>query len=148
MTTRHPLDLIEVQSPCPKNWSDMRGSTQQRFCQHCQRHVHDLSAMTSSEAEALICQSAGQLCVRFSRLRDGHIRTLDYRRPTGKTKYGARFWLFISAIVSLALAILSAVGVPPLGPTVTMGDIQVPPPPPPGATTTPPPQVTPPSPAA
>src|SRR5687767_12955814 len=109
MSTRHPLDLIEVQSPCSRDWSDMTGSDQQRFCHHCQRHVHDLSAMTRSEAETLICQNAGQLCVRFSRLRDGRIRTLDYCRPMGKTRYGAKFWVFIGAIVSSIVALMSAI---------------------------------------
>jgi hypothetical protein len=83
MSNRIPLDLIEVQTPCPKYWNGMSGSDQKRYCDHCDRHVHDLSAMTQSEAEELICREAGHLCVRFTRLPNGKIRTLDYCRPTG-----------------------------------------------------------------
>jgi len=129
MSNRIPLDLIEVQTPCPKDWRRMSGSDQKRYCDHCHRHVHDLSAMTQSEAQELICREADHLCVRFTRLRNGKIMTLDYSRLRGRQRYGWRFWTMITAIAA-------AIGGCVLGNhgTQTMGDIC---PPSAGATTNP-----------
>jgi hypothetical protein len=106
MSIRRPLDLVEVQSPCPRDWNQMSGSAQSRFCEHCQKHVHDLSAMTLSEAEALICREAGELCVRFTRLPNGKVKTLDYCAPSGRKGFGWRFW---TAVVAIAAAIAACV---------------------------------------
>jgi hypothetical protein len=52
----------------------MDGDAQRRFCGLCSKHVHDLSAMTEAEAEALVTreQSSG-LCVRYRARPDGSI---------------------------------------------------------------------------
>jgi hypothetical protein len=129
MSIRRPLDLIEVQSPCSKDWNRMSGCDSKRFCDHCQRHVHDLSAMTLGDAEALICQQAGELCVRFTRMPDGQVKTLDYCAATMRKGFGWRFW-------TVVVAIAAAIGGCVLGNhgTRTMGAIC---PPSTGATTNP-----------
>lgn len=70
----------------------MRGDDRVRFCAHCQRHVHDLSAMTEDEATRLICDQAGELCVRYSRDAKGRTATLQYQSAGEGTKRGWRFW--------------------------------------------------------
>src|ERR1043165_8374974 len=140
MSIRRPLDLIEVKSPCQRDWDRMSGSDQTRFCDHCQRHVHDLSAMTLRDAEALICRDASSLCVRFTRLADGKLRTLDYCTPKERKAYGWRFW---TAIVAVAAAIGGCVlthSRAPTGGGAVMGAMMPLNPPPGGAsgTSTPP----------
>jgi hypothetical protein len=92
----HSLDVIQVVEPCTQSWDAMTGDSRVRFCAGCQKHVHDLSAMTRSEAEQLVCEPAGQLCVRFSRTPDGRVRTLEYQPSTGRRR-GWRFWALASA---------------------------------------------------
>jgi hypothetical protein len=81
----------------------MRGSDTARFCDHCQKQVYDLSAMTRSEAERIVCQNAGSLCARFSRAVDGQVLTLDYAaRPPAK-----RRWRLLGLLGLLGLGGLS-----------------------------------------
>ncbi len=70
------LDSIEVKSPCLQDWDSMHGSDEIRFCDHCVKHVHDLSAMTRKDAAKLIARSQGGICVRYIRRPDGRIETL------------------------------------------------------------------------
>ena len=42
------LDRIRVASPCSADWDEMTGNDEVRFCRHCSRHVHDLSARPST----------------------------------------------------------------------------------------------------
>src|SRR5262245_61842697 len=84
MSSRRALDVIQVAQPCPAAWDEMEGDHRRRFCDRCQKHVHDVSAMPQDEAERLLCESAGSLCVRFARdAESGRVITLDYRpKPT------------------------------------------------------------------
>jgi ankyrin repeat protein len=53
----------------------MIGNDQVRFCEHCNLHVTDLSAMTRQQAMRLVARSHGRLCVRFIQRPDGAILT-------------------------------------------------------------------------
>ncbi len=70
------LDAIEVKTPCEQDWKTMRGSNQFRFCDHCAKDVHNISAMTRKRARKLVAQSNGNLCVRYTRLPNGKIQTI------------------------------------------------------------------------
>jgi hypothetical protein len=137
MSTRIPLDLIEVEKPCPKDWNRMRGSDEKRFCDHCNRDVYDLGALSEADVQNLLCEQAGKLCVRFTRLADGKIQTLDYCQPSGRKGYGWRFWAVICAVAAaLGFVVLGK------GTTKVMGGPRpfvIPPPP----TTNPSPQSSP-----
>lgn len=76
------LNHVRVASPCTARWEDMTGDDRKRFCQHCQKHVFNLSAMTQSEAEAFVRETEGKFCGRFHRRRDGRMLTSDC--PTGQ----------------------------------------------------------------
>ncbi|HEY0320961.1 MAG TPA: ankyrin repeat domain-containing protein [Pyrinomonadaceae bacterium] len=71
----HPLDSIDIKSPCASDWDSMVGNDVVRFCQHCNLNVHDLSLMTRQEALALVRNSNGRLCLRYIRRPDGTIQT-------------------------------------------------------------------------
>ncbi|MBI4748612.1 MAG: carboxypeptidase regulatory-like domain-containing protein [Acidobacteria bacterium] len=61
------LSQIQVKSPCTEDWNEMVGNDEVRFCSHCSKHVHNLSAMTRREAEELVLRSSGNLCIRYIR---------------------------------------------------------------------------------
>jgi hypothetical protein len=48
------LDDIAIASPCPADWTKMQGDPRRRFCSQCKLHVFDLSALTRTEAVALV----------------------------------------------------------------------------------------------
>jgi hypothetical protein len=57
---------ISIASPCGADWRTMKPSDTKRFCETCQKHVHDLSAMTAAGARALLAEPRTEgLCVRY-----------------------------------------------------------------------------------
>jgi hypothetical protein len=54
----------------------MTGDDREKFCAHCQKNVHDVSAMTRAEASALLA-AGNPICVRFYRDADGNVATSD-----------------------------------------------------------------------
>ncbi len=70
MTT---LDDLRIVAPCGQDWARMPGDARRRHCAHCDKHVHDLSARTRSQAQALLARG-GDLCVRVRHDVDGHLR--------------------------------------------------------------------------
>lgn len=59
------LEQVRIQSPCTEDWSRMAGGNEKRFCDKCQLHVHNLSAMPSEEAAQLLAHRTGRLCIRY-----------------------------------------------------------------------------------
>ena len=55
----------------------MYGDDRKRFCGDCKLNVYNLSGMSREEAEALIMNAEGRLCVRFYKRRDGSVITGD-----------------------------------------------------------------------
>ena len=64
---------VPIPSPCPADWNAMTGDARKRFCSTCDKHVHDLSAMT--ERQARVAAKPGS-CVRYAHDRFGRIRHL------------------------------------------------------------------------
>ncbi len=77
------LSRVRVASPCNQGWDTMQGNDQVRFCDHCAKHVHDLSEMTPEAALELVAKSEGQLCVRYESNPDGSPRIADPEPLTG-----------------------------------------------------------------
>lgn len=57
------LDNVQLAYACPLRWEKLVGGERQRYCGQCERHVHNLSAMTRPEAERLLA-SGVPVCVR------------------------------------------------------------------------------------
>ena len=144
---RLSLDVIDVAEPCTRPWEAMAGDDRVRYCEGCRKHVHNLSAMSRGEAERLVCESAGRLCVRFERAHDGRVQTLEYRAPVRKGR-GWKFWTVASTCAASIVAGVNAyflgrpapvpvappvpavfIGQPP--PRAILGRIAAPPAPPP-----------------
>lgn len=91
MTTTHLplLRPMSIASPCTARWDDMTGDERSRHCADCGLRVHNISAMTDTEAEALLAHAAdGRLCVKFYRRADGTVLTQDC--PVGLSAARAR----------------------------------------------------------
>lgn len=71
------LDNIRVATPCSADWAAMTGDERTRHCGSCSKNVYNLSSMTRDEAEALIVEKEGNLCVRYFQRKDGTILTKD-----------------------------------------------------------------------
>lgn len=119
-TTQRSLDVIQVETPCTADWESMRGGDRVRFCDHCQKNVHNLSAMTEDEATRLVCEQAGELCVRYSRDAKGRTATLDYQ-PTPKRRMAWPLWAFVGAAAAVCAWVVGVVGHGPGRPTAVMG---------------------------
>jgi hypothetical protein len=63
---------IPIVTPCGADWSTMApAEAKRRLCVECNKHVHDVSAM--SEAEARDAIAGGTACVRYLYDRDGNV---------------------------------------------------------------------------
>src|SRR5438067_3180182 len=102
-----PLNNIRVASPCPADWDQMYGDNRKRFCGECKLNVYNLSGMTRDEAEALIMNAEGRLCVRFYRRRDGTMITQDC--PVGWARVKHRTRVFAGAAFSMLMALITGV---------------------------------------
>ena len=74
---RNPLDHIKIASPCSADWNEMRGNDRQRYCSECKLNVYNLSEMTRREAENLLFEKEGKMCVRLYKRSDGTVITQD-----------------------------------------------------------------------
>src|SRR6476619_5228268 len=103
-----PLKNISIASPCSADWNQMYGDERKRFCGDCKLNVYNLSGMTREEAEALIMNAEGRLCVRFYKRRDGSVITEDC--PVGWARVKQRTRAYITAVASLIFTFLGALG--------------------------------------
>jgi hypothetical protein len=101
------LDNIRVASPCTMSWADMPGDERVRACGSCKKNVYNLSEMTRDEAEALIVQHEGKLCVRYYQRKDGMILTADC--TVGAQRSRRRKWIAAGAVALLAGGVGAAV---------------------------------------
>ncbi len=71
------LDNIRVATPCTADWAKMSGDERVRACGDCKKNVYNLTEMTRDEAQALIIEKEGKLCVRYFQRKDGTILLKD-----------------------------------------------------------------------
>ena len=62
-----------IQEPCHEDWRQMCGDEKKRFCEACQKNVHNLSEMTKAEANTLLKEESS-LCICYQSNKSGHIR--------------------------------------------------------------------------
>jgi hypothetical protein len=98
------LDNLRVAAPCSVAWASMPGDERVRACAECQQHVYNLTAMTRDQAEALIRDKNGKLCVRYFQRADGTILLADC--AVGVARRRRRRFVIAGAVVSIAGAAL------------------------------------------
>ena len=96
------LDNVHIAKPCPAIWSEMEGDDRMRYCKLCRLNVFDISAMTRDEAEKLIRENTGRLCMRLHRRADGRLITKDC--PVGVSAMRKRIGIMVASAAALALA--------------------------------------------
>ncbi|CAN5896946.1 hypothetical protein BH11MYX2_BH11MYX2_24130 [soil metagenome] len=74
---RAVLDNIHIATPCSMEWDAMTGDERVRACDACNKNVFNLSGMTREEAEELVLEKHGNLCVRYFQRHDGTILLQD-----------------------------------------------------------------------
>ena len=87
MNSKKHIDSGHVPHPCHVRWTSMTGTDTTRTCASCDRQVHDVSAMTTAEAEALLARGDERICVRVRRGPDGTLLTAD-RQPASTIERG------------------------------------------------------------
>src|SRR3954464_4917655 len=103
-----PLDGVRVAAPCPADWEKMVGDERVRFCGQCSLHVYNLSGMTKREAEGLVANAEGRLCVRYYRRADGSILTRNC--PVGLRALKQRVSRIAGAALSAVLGFFAGLG--------------------------------------
>lgn len=56
----------------------MSGDAKRRFCQHCQLHVHNLSAMLPGERTQFVAETRGPACITCELRADGTMVTRSH----------------------------------------------------------------------
>lgn len=102
-----PLDHVTIAAPCNVGWDNMVGDDRVRFCGQCSLNVYNLSAMSKSDAERLVSQAEGRLCVRYYRRADGTILTKNC--PVGLRALKRRVSRIASASISAALSFFAGI---------------------------------------
>lgn len=103
------LDHVRIAAPCKADWQQMIGTDRVRFCGQCNLNVYNLSSMTRMQAESLIAQTEGRLCVRFYRRTDGSILTRNC--PVGLRVIQRRLSYLRRAASAAVLSFFAGVGV-------------------------------------
>ncbi len=94
------LDNIRIAAPCTADWNLMTGDDRMRHCDACNKDVYNLSGMTRGEAEALVTERNGDLCVRYFRRKDGTILPTDC--TIGVQRRRRRRWIVAAGATLLA----------------------------------------------
>lgn len=102
-----PLNNIKIASPCSANWDEMNGDDRKRFCGSCQLNVYNLSGMKKSEAEKLLMDSEGKICVRFYKRSDGTVLTQDC--PVGWANVKHNLSRVATAVFSLIIGLFGGI---------------------------------------
>jgi hypothetical protein len=106
--TSFSLDVIQVASPCPALWDEMEGDGLARHCAECDKNVYNISGMSREDAESLIQEKEGRLCVRFFQRADGTILTKDC--PVGIRAFRRRVMKFVASIAAALFIVFGSYG--------------------------------------
>ncbi|MCB9679004.1 MAG: hypothetical protein H6737_28140 [Alphaproteobacteria bacterium] len=68
---------LPIPKPCEVPWESMEGDDRRRLCAQCDKHVHDLSALTEREARRV---AKPGVCVQYRRDAAGNVRFRPSRR--------------------------------------------------------------------
>ena len=117
-----PLESVRVANPCSADWDKMQGDDRVRFCQSCAKNVFNLSELSKSEAEKLITEKQGNLCVQYYQRADGTVITDDC--PVGLKIVRRPFKWLVASFAALLVAVGAAHASTPVRgePKLTKGD--------------------------
>jgi hypothetical protein len=102
------IDTVRIASPCDMQWSQMQGDAVTRFCGDCKKNVYNLSLLTRDEANALILEHEGKLCVSLYRRFDGTVLTADC--PKGLRAIRGQYLKTRAKVIAATVAVLGYLG--------------------------------------
>jgi hypothetical protein len=76
----------KITEPCGRRWSEMAVYDKKSYCEHCQLHVHNFSAMSPKEQREVLKPGEGSVCV-------------TYRVDPGTVPVSAGKWVIIQRAV-------------------------------------------------
>jgi hypothetical protein len=91
---------LPIADPCSQPWDEMRAEGSRRWCESCNLHVHDLSALSPAAAEGLVERHRGALCVRYLHDGDEILHFAPAPRPAGRSMEAAAALLAAAWIAS------------------------------------------------
>src|SRR5258706_3758277 len=98
------VDELRIASPgTSAQWSDLKGDDRARLCTTCDKNVYNLSLMTLDEANDLIREKEGKLCIELYRRFDGTVLTADC--PVGLRAIRRQYLKTRAKAIAFALAI-------------------------------------------
>src|SRR5262245_26062554 len=111
---RELLSQVQISVPCHLSWDSMSGDDRTRFCGSCKLNVYNVAGMTRPEAEALLRNANGRVCLRIYRRPDGTILTANcasvlWRKSVRKAGFA------IAAALTLVTGLLGAAMSSPRG---------------------------------
>lgn len=65
---------LTIGKACPLRWDDLRGDAKRRYCEQCQLHVHNLSAMSRKERDRFVKETGGRACIAYHLNTNGTLR--------------------------------------------------------------------------
>jgi hypothetical protein len=108
MSGSRDFESVTIPKACGAGWDAMAGEGGKRFCQSCQRVVHDVSSLTRREAATLLRGSASGLCARISYDPQGRILFRHDPEARAKSRLVGISLLGVSALASQATAFAQA----------------------------------------
>lgn len=99
------VNNLQVAKPCHVGWETMSGDERSRHCAQCQLNVYNIAGMTAEDAQNLIENREGRICIRLVRRADGTVLTKDC--PVGIRKYRARAARYASAALATIFGVFS-----------------------------------------
>jgi hypothetical protein len=114
------LDNIGIAAPCTADWNKMTGDERARHCGDCNLTVYNLSGMARDEAETLLREREGRLCVRYYQRSDGTILLKDC--TVGVKRRRRR--RIAAAAVAGSLASVAGVAAYAFLPPAVMGEVE------------------------
>lgn len=111
LETVNTINELSISAPCPVTWDSMKGSNQVRYCEKCDKQVHDLTEMTSAEIVRLVEATEGHFCAQFVRRQDGTLVTAEC------TGLRLRIWKKLRRTIAWAASVFALVFLPgcPMG---------------------------------
>lgn len=116
-------EQLTIPKPCHESWEQMHGDEQKRFCDHCTKHVHNLSMMTKADAAQLLeARGDSRICVQYTYDETGEVMFRDNETPSWKLfsqKEGLKLLLSAAALAVPMLLGACDTAVPLQGPEAT-----------------------------
>jgi hypothetical protein len=91
----------------------MRGDDRRRFCDHCKKFVHNVSAMSQPEREAFASPANAQECIFYCQRDDGKIADLSFLTKLRRWFPFLRLACWSTFVALLPLTLTGCMGVRP-----------------------------------